>query len=157
MTTKDISIKCPNNFYVILSSYVEEYVKKNWGLNFMYLVGFQVSKFWKFFWKTYRGASLEIIFRFHETPFFIFLTVLHMVWKNQESCESWLVGFCLVGIQKCKKFLPTFFLLHFWAAINDLLITLKCQFLLFLMSYLEEFQPVKYYFSRISTSRNIKL
>ena len=39
----------------------------------------------------------------------------------------------------------------------DLLITLKYIFLLFLISYLKELQPVIYYFSRISTSRNIKL
>ena len=110
---------------------------------------------------SFRKFNVELVWKsFSDSMkprFFIFLTVFNMVWKNQESCESWLVGFCLVGIQKCKKFLPTFFLLRFWAAINDLLITLKCQFLLFLMSYLEEFQPAKYYLSRISTFRNIKL
>ena len=63
----------------------------------MSLVGFQASKFWKFFWKIYCGAGLEIIFRqkyFPNVPyFFIFLTFFFMVWKNQQSCESWLVGF----------------------------------------------------------------
>ena len=38
-----------NNFYIILSSYVEGHVKKI--LNFMLLVGFQVSKIWMYFWE----------------------------------------------------------------------------------------------------------
>ena len=33
-----------NKFYLIMSSYVEEHVKKNSSLNFMSLVGFQASK-----------------------------------------------------------------------------------------------------------------
>ena len=38
-----------------------------------------------------------------------------------------------------------------------LLITLKYKILFYLIPYQEEFQPVKYYLSRIITSRNIKL
>ena len=39
----------------------------------------------------------------------------------------------------------------------NLLISLKYLNLFFPVSYQEEFQPVKYYVSRISTSRNVKL
>ena len=38
-----------------------------------------------------------------------------------------------------------------------LLITLKYKILFYLIPYQEEFQPVKYYLSRIITSRSIKL
>ena len=66
------------------------------------------------------------------------------------------MGLGVTGIQKCKIFLLNFFL-HFWAAIMDLRIALKYKILFFLISELEEFQPVKYYLSKIGTSRNIKL
>ena len=52
-----------NNFYIILRSYVEDHVKKNSSLNFMSMAGFQASKIWTFFWKTYCEDSLEIILR----------------------------------------------------------------------------------------------
>ena len=52
------------------------------------------------------------------------LIAFNMVWKNQECCESWLLDFQLAGVQKHQKFQPIFFS-HFWAAIMDLLITLK--------------------------------
>ena len=52
------------------------------------------------------------------------LTVFHMVWKNQECCKSWLLDFQLVGVQKRQNLQPIFFS-RFWAAIMDLLITLK--------------------------------
>ena len=89
--------------------------------------------------------------------FFDFLTVFHMIWKNQESWEIWLDGFWVGRRSKMQKLSAKNSFLHFWAAIMDLLITLKYQFLLFLIAYLEEFQSVKYYLSRISTSRSIKL
>ena len=38
-----------NNFYIILSSYVERHAKQNSSLNFMSLVGFQASEIWIFF------------------------------------------------------------------------------------------------------------
>ena len=38
-----------NNFYIILSSYVEVHLKQNSSLNFMLLVGFQASEIWMFF------------------------------------------------------------------------------------------------------------
>ena len=44
-----------------------------------------------------------------------FLTGLHMVWKNQESCESWLVVFGLENALKNQKFqLTIFFFFFFW-------------------------------------------
>ena len=46
---------------------------------------------------------------------------------------------------------------YFCAAIMDSLITLKYWIFFFLISYREEFQPVKYYHSGISLSRNMKL
>ena len=62
-----------------------------------------------------------------------------MVWKNQETCESWLVlDFELVGIQKFELKI-----LRSRAAIMDLLITLKYKNFFFLILYLEEFQPIK--------------
>ena len=51
--------------------------------------------------------------------------------------------FGVKGIQKCQKFLPKMFFLRFWAAIMHLQIALKYYILFFLISYLEEFQPVK--------------
>ena len=45
------------------------------------------SKFWNHFQE-------EIVLW---NPMFLdFLKVFHMVWKNQESCESWLVGFGVI-------------------------------------------------------------
>ena len=52
-----------NNFYIVLSSYVEGHLQKNSILNFMASVGFQASKIWMLFWKIYRGINIEIIFR----------------------------------------------------------------------------------------------
>ena len=46
-------LSAQNNFCIILSSFVEGYVKKNSSLNFMSLVGFQASKSGSFFGKCY--------------------------------------------------------------------------------------------------------
>ena len=51
-------LSAQNNFYVTLSSYVEEHVKKSSSLNLMSSVGFQASKIWMFFWKTNFHAEL---------------------------------------------------------------------------------------------------
>ena len=78
--------------------------KKKWifKLNFISLVGFQTSKICMFFKKIYCVASFELI---HSS-----LKVFHMVWKNQESGEPWLVGFFgLVDLEECRTFLPTSF------------------------------------------------
>ena len=109
-------------------------MKQNSSQNFVSLVGFQASEIWMFFsWKIYCRASFEIIFRQKEFPktscFFLFSIGFHMVWKNQESWELWLDGFWVNRNSKMQNFLPKI--------------------------YQKEFQPVKYYLSRISTSRNI--
>ena len=62
-TLKMFLLSAQNNFYIILSSYVEGHVQKDSSLNFMSSVGFQASKMWMIFWKIYCKASLEIIFR----------------------------------------------------------------------------------------------
>ena len=68
------------------------------------------------------------------------------------------MGFGVINIQKCKKLLlAIFFFGHFWATIMDWRTALKYWILFFLISYLEEFQPVKYQSSRINTFGNIKL
>ena len=140
-----------NDFYIILSSYVEGYVKKISRLNFMPLVGFQASKIWKFLLKVYSEASLQIIFRknfFPRTPF-DFRTVFHMVWKNQESCESWLVGFWVSWHSKMQKRFANSFSFAF----------LSCYY-----GFSNYFEILIFVFSNImriwvstSTSRNIKL
>ena len=40
-------LSAQNKFYIVLSSYVKELVKKNSSVNFM--VGFQASKIWLFY------------------------------------------------------------------------------------------------------------
>ena len=102
-----------NNCYIILSSYVERHLQKNSSLNFMPLVGFQASKIWIFFWKIYCGAFSGRNNSLMPT-FFDFLTVFHMVWKNQENCESWLVGFWVGRRSKMQKK----FYQQFWRAIS---------------------------------------
>ena len=42
-------LSAQNNFYIILSSYVQRHVHNNSSLNFMSAVGFQASKIWMFF------------------------------------------------------------------------------------------------------------
>ena len=48
-TLKMFLLSAQNNFYFILSSYVEGHVRKNLSLNFMSSVCFQASKIWMFF------------------------------------------------------------------------------------------------------------
>ena len=59
-------LSAQNNFYVILRSYLESYVKSEFrklSLNFVFLVGLQAFKILKFICKIYFEASLQIIFR----------------------------------------------------------------------------------------------
>ena len=49
--------------------------------------------------------------------FLDFLTVFHMVWKNQENCESWLVGFGL-AFKNAKNFTQQAFC--FWIRVQQL-------------------------------------
>ena len=48
-----------NNFYLIMSSYVEGYVKKNISLNFMSLAGFQAFKIDMIFGKLTADQDLK--------------------------------------------------------------------------------------------------
>ena len=57
--------------------------------------------------------------------FFNFIAAFHIVWKNQDSCESWLVEFWGSRSLAMQTISTNNFFLHFWAAIIDLLITLK--------------------------------
>ena len=58
--------------------------------------------FWNLLWrKFWNHFQAEIIPR---GPMFLdFLTVFYMIWKNQESCESWLVGFWVSRHSKMQK------------------------------------------------------
>ena len=69
-----------------------------------------------------------------------------MVWKNQESRESfWLFDYLV--LKNAGNFLNLFFL----TTIMDLLVALKYCILIFLISIQKEFQPVKYrFFKNIS-------
>ena len=70
MTTQEQCVKhnfvaplsAQNNFYIILSSYVEGHVQKTSSLNLMSSVDFQACKIWMFFGRNFCGAILEIIF-----------------------------------------------------------------------------------------------
>ena len=114
-----------NNFYIILSSYVEGHVQKNSSLNFMSLVGFQTCKIWMFFWKIFVDLFWKSFWGRNNSLEPPFLTVFNMVWKNQESCESWLVEFWVIRRLKMQANFYQQFILRFWAAIMDLPITLK--------------------------------
>ena len=74
---KDVSIKCPKQFLYYTEFKCGRALEKNSSLNMMYLVGFQASKIWNFFLK-------NVLWSWFENHF---LTVFHMVWKNQESRE----------------------------------------------------------------------
>ena len=68
-------LSAQNNFYIILSSYVEGHEQINSSQNFMSLVGFQASNIWMFFfkfaaelvWKSFSGRN-----NFLEPPVFLF-------------------------------------------------------------------------------------
>ena len=66
------------------------------------------SKFWNHF-------QAEII---PWSPMFLnFLTVFHMVWKSQESCESWLVEFWVSRDSKMPKI-----------SVNNIFVSLSCHY-----------------------------
>ena len=56
-------LSAPNNFYIVFSSYVEEYVKKKFKSEFHVFGWFTDLQIVEAFWKIYYGASLEIISR----------------------------------------------------------------------------------------------
>ena len=81
---------------IILSSYVEGHVKKNrvW-ISCLQLVS-KPPKSGCFFGKNFVELvqqSFSSRNNSQKPPVFDFLTAFHNFWKNQESCESWLVGF----------------------------------------------------------------
>ena len=104
-------------------------------------------------WELFSGRNNSL-----EPPVFWFSNSLPYVLEESRELRAlirWALG--VTDIQKCKEIQLTiffFFFFTFWASIMDLQIALKYSILFFLISYLEEFHPVKYYFSGISTSRN---
>ena len=154
-------LSTPNNFYIVFSSYVEEYVKKNSSLDFMSLVGLQTSKLCKLF----RKFTMEIVWNYFQAKiisysllFFDFLTVSHVVWKNQKSCESWLVGFWVNRHSKIQKTsankFPFAFLSCHYGFTNYYFEILIFAFFNIIT---REASTCKIYFSRIITCRNTKL
>ena len=96
-----------NNFYIIVSSYVEGYVQKNSSLSFMSSVGFQASKIWMFFgyftaelvWK-----SFPVRDNFLEPPVFLFYNSLLNALEESRDFGiliSWVLG--TVNVQKCFR------------------------------------------------------
>ena len=61
-TLKRFQLSTYTNFCILLSSCAEQPVEKNSSLNFMSLVGFQVSKICMSFWKIYCVVRVKIIF-----------------------------------------------------------------------------------------------
>ena len=108
-TLKMFLLSAQKIFYIILSSYVEGHVQKNSSLNFMSPVGFQASKIWNFLrkisWQSQFGNYFQVeITSQIEPPEIIpqspLLSSMYIVWRNQESCESWLVG---LGVSRHSK------------------------------------------------------
>ena len=100
-------------------------------INFRFSVIF-CNLLWIKFWSHFQAEIIPW------SPMFLdFLTVFHMVRTNQESCESWLVGFWVRKHSNTQKISVKNFL-----SIFELLI--YCFESLFFVSYQEEFQPVKY-------------
>ena len=108
-------LSAQNNFYIILSSYVEEHVKKKnqvW-ISCLRLVSrppksgcFFGKIFVKLVWQSFLGRN-----NFLEPPVFLFSNSLP--YGLEESRELWMLDFGLVGIQKYKKILPTIFFCFF--------------------------------------------
>ena len=59
--SEKVPIKCPRQFLYYIEFICRRACEKKSSLNFMSLVGFQVSKIWNFFWKIYCVASFKII------------------------------------------------------------------------------------------------
>ena len=68
------------------------------------------------------------------------------------------MGFGVTGIQKCKKFLPTiYFFFFFFFAFLIIHYGFTYCFEILTFGWNTKFQPLKYWPSKINTSRNIKL
>ena len=142
---------------ITLSSYVERHVQKKSSLNFMSLVGFKASKIWFFFSENLLESKFSNSFQAKIIPwsrmFLDFLTEFHMVWKNQESCESWLVRCWVRRHSKKPKIEPAIFSLFLSCHYG---FTNCFEILSFLFSTKNSFNMLNY-LSRTSTSRNINL
>ena len=119
--TFSFALKIYSNLKMFLLSVQNNYIEficrracpKKSSLNFMSLVVFKASKTWLFFSKNLLQSKFSNYFQAEIIPwspmFFDFLTEFHMVYKNQESCESWLVRFSVKDIQKSQKLSQQFF------------------------------------------------
>ena len=67
-------------------------------INFVFSAIF-CNLLWSKFWNHFQAEIIP-----WSPLFWDFLTVFHMVWKHQESCESWLVGFWDSRHSKMPKF-----------------------------------------------------
>ena len=66
--SEKVPIKCPRQFLYYTRFICRRACEKKYSLNFMSLVGFQVSKIWKFFWKIYCVVSFKIICHHKQFP-----------------------------------------------------------------------------------------
>ena len=81
-------LSAQNNFYFILSSYVEEYVKKKLKSEFHVFDWFHGLQILEVFLEIYCGASLETIFRqkyFPKNPCFFIITSLLYGLENKRE------------------------------------------------------------------------
>ena len=124
-TLKMFLLSVQNNYieFICRRAYAKKII-----LNFMALTGLKASKIWLFFYENLLQSKFSVYFQAEKIPwipmFLGFLTEFHMIWKNQESCECWFVRFSVRRHSKSQKLSQQLFLC-FWAAIMDLLITLK--------------------------------
>ena len=111
MHFEDVSIKCPKQFLRLLSLYVEGHAQKNSSLSFMPSVGFQPSKIWiitvEQVLKSFSGRNYSL-----RPPVFAFCDSLLFGLEESRELRA-LIGFGVIGIQTCKKLLPTTFLFAF--------------------------------------------
>ena len=114
------SCKCPKQilYYYIdwVGIYAEQNVQKKIKFEFHVFSWFPGLQNLDVFWKFFCRAILEMIFRCRNssllrTPFFDFLTIFHMVWKNQESWEIIWLDVCWgnQAFKNAKKILLTIF------------------------------------------------
>ena len=78
-----------------------------------------------------------------------------MVWKNQESCESWLVGLGVSSHSNMQKISANIFFFSFFSCHYGFTNYFEILIFVFSNTIPTVVSTVKYWFSRISTSRNI--
>ena len=107
---EDVPIKCSKQFFYYIELICRRACEKKFEYKFHVFGWFpclqNLEVFGKFIvelvWKSLSGKHNSL-----DSPVFLFVTIFPMVGKNHESC------FIVVGIQKCRKFLPATFLLRF--------------------------------------------